>query len=76
LTIEPLLAFDLGLFLTIIKNIGPEKVWLGINSREKFVTLPEPSEAEFLALLAGIESSGITVKLKTTFETRKEKSCR
>jgi len=73
LTIEPVMAFDLDLFLEMIKTVNPEKVWLGINSRSKQCNLPEPSETEFEALADGIQAMGIELKLKTTFEERNQK---
>ncbi|MDA3896063.1 MAG: hypothetical protein PF482_07950, partial [Desulfobacteraceae bacterium] len=73
LTIEPVIAFDLDIFLEMIKGVNPEKVWLGINSREKQVELPEPTETQFKELASGIQSMGIELKLKTTFGDRRFK---
>jgi hypothetical protein len=73
LTIEPVLAFDLNIFLEMINTINPKKVWLGINSRHRQIQLPEPTEADFEALAAGIVDMGIDLKLKTIFADRRKK---
>lgn len=41
-TIEPILDFDLDVFTERIRQIEPEYVWIGFNSRPKQVQLPEP----------------------------------
>lgn len=62
-TIEPVMDFDVQEFANWIIQIKPEYVWLGLNSREKQVQLPEPSPdklREFVGILArhGIEVRG------------------
>lgn len=42
-TMEPIMDFDLEVFLNWIRQIQPEYVWIGFNSRPKQVQLPEPS---------------------------------
>lgn len=55
--------FDVKTFANWIVRIKPEYVWLGLNSREKRVRLPEPSPdklREFVEILVrhGIEVRG------------------
>jgi len=46
-TIEPVMDFDLEEFLDWIRQIKPEYVWIGFNSRPEQVKLPEPSMTKF-----------------------------
>jgi uncharacterized Fe-S cluster-containing radical SAM superfamily protein len=62
-TIEPVMDFDVEEFANWIIEIQPEYVWLGFNSRDKQVHLPEPSPdklREFVGILTrhGIEVRG------------------
>jgi hypothetical protein len=70
LTIEPIMAFDLEPFLEMIRVVEPEVIWIGLNSRPRAVSLPEPTPEEFDALLAGITQMGIPFKRKTAFDKR------
>ena len=49
-TIEPVMQFDLDPFVSWIKDIGPEAVYLGYNSRPQQVQLPSPMQSEFWGL--------------------------
>jgi len=42
-TIEPIMDFELEIFIDWIYQIKPEYVWIGFNSKPKKVQLPEPS---------------------------------
>jgi len=64
ITIEPVMAFDLEPFVSMIKQIQPEYVWLGFNTRPASVRLPEPSAAELEAFVDCLEQSGIDVRGK------------
>ena len=64
-TIEPVMKFDLDLFVTWIKEIGPEAVYLGYNSRPSRVFLPEPTRTEFRELWQKL-SKFTEVRLKET----------
>lgn len=64
-TIEPILEFDFGSFLSRIVAIEPEYVWLGFNSRPRKVQLPEPSEAKVYMFMRRLVDAGIKVKGKT-----------
>ena len=64
-TIEPVMAFDLEIFVDQIKRIHPEAVYLGYNSRPRKVQLPEPSQQEFWALRQAL-SQFTEVRLKDT----------
>lgn len=55
-TIEPVMDFDVKTFAAWIIRIKPEYVWLGLNSRNARLKLPEPSPEklrEFTAILIG-----------------------
>jgi len=65
-TIEPVMDFDLDAFLEWIKQIRPEAVYLGYNSRPEKVSLPEPPKEKFWKLKEQVEQLGIEVKLKNT----------
>lgn len=49
-TIEPILMFDLKEFVTMIKDIEPE--WVNIGADSKGYNLPEPSQEEIKQLVA------------------------
>jgi len=63
-TIEPVMNFDLEVFLDWIVELDPEYVWLGYNSRPKQVTLPEPSKKKMRKLIEGIRDNNIRIKGK------------
>lgn len=54
ITIEPIMSFDLGIFVDMIKSINPDKVYIGANSFKR-IKLPEPSKKEVLALISELE---------------------
>jgi len=64
-TVEPVLDFDLRTFVSWIRKIGPEYVWLGFNSKPKSVTLPEPSEDKVQRFAEKLLDAGIEVRGKT-----------
>ncbi|NLX23994.1 MAG: hypothetical protein GXY55_20275 [Phycisphaerae bacterium] len=64
-TIEPLLDFDLSTFVTWIRRIRPEDVWLGFNSKPESVTLPEPTEEKAQELVNRLTDAGIAIRPKT-----------
>ena len=63
-TLEPLLAFDPDIFLAWIRDLQPEYVWLGFNSKPRSVQLPEPSREEVLRFAESLTQAGITVREK------------
>ena len=63
-TIEPVMDFDLDIFTSWIKNINPEYVWLGYNSKPNSVKLPEPSYKKFVAFATNLINAGIKIKYK------------
>jgi hypothetical protein len=65
ITIEPVLEFDLRIFSAWIRNIRPEYVYLGFNSKPEAVTLPEPSEDKVRMLIQRLLDAGIEVRGKT-----------
>jgi hypothetical protein len=64
-TIEPVMNFDLELLVKMIREIRPEAVYLGYNSRPLKVQLPEPEPAKFWALQQAL-SQFTEVRLKET----------
>jgi len=67
-TIEPLLDFDLEIFLDMILQIDPEYVWIGLNTRPKQVQLPEPSKEKFDALYEKLQNNNIEIRHQTIRE--------
>ena len=55
ITIEPIIKFNTDRFVSIIKGIKPEFVWIGYNSRPKQVQLPEPLLLRTKELIAELE---------------------
>jgi hypothetical protein len=67
LTLEPLLKFDHDVMVEMVREIKPEYVWLGVNSKRRFKALkclPEPSADEFWKLHDAL-SQFVDVKIKT-----------
>ena len=64
ITIEPLMDFDPETFLSWVKVIAPEYVWIGFNSRPKQVRIPEPSKAKVSEFLGMLKTAGVQVKGK------------
>jgi len=65
LTIEPILEFDHDIFLSWIKDVNPEAIWIGYNSKPKSVQLPEPPKENTLAFIKAIYNYGYEVRIKT-----------
>jgi len=65
ITIEPVLDFDLDVFVSWIRAVKPKYVWLGFNSKPESITLPEPSEEKVQALANRLIAAGIEVRGKT-----------
>lgn len=63
-TIEPVLDFDLDVFVHWIKSINPEYVWLGYNSRPKQVQMPEPDEEKIVRFITELKKNNIPIKAK------------
>lgn len=63
-TIEPVLDFDLEIFVAWIKTINPEYVYIGYNSRPKQVQLPEPDPAKLKAFIQQLKKYNIEIKEK------------
>jgi uncharacterized Fe-S cluster-containing radical SAM superfamily protein len=64
ITAEPIMDFDLAMFTKWISKIRPEYLWLGLNSREKRLTLPEPSPEKLYKLAEALINQGIEVRGK------------
>jgi len=65
ITAEPIMDFDLNVFARWIIKIKPEYLWLGLNSHEKSVRLPEPSPEKLYKLAEILLASGIKVRGKS-----------
>ena len=65
-TIEPLMEFDIQPFTRWMKEIDPEYIWTGFNSKPKSVALPEPSEEKTQRLIDALVEAGMTVRGKET----------
>jgi len=63
-TIEPVLDFDVREFAQWIVRIHPEYVWIGLNSRDKQLHLPEPSPEKLREFTSLLVSKGIEVRGK------------
>ena len=63
-TIEPVLDFDLEIFVDWINALKPEYVWLGYNSRPKQVTMSEPNKEKLTAFILELNALDIQVKEK------------
>ena len=61
-TIEPVLDFDLPIFVACIREIRPEYVWLGFNSKPESVELPEPPVEKVQELANELIGTGIEVR--------------
>ena len=69
-TIEPLMDFDAEVFANWVIGIGPERVWLGFNSRPKQVVLPEPSVEKLQGFARVLVAAGIDIHGKRLRGTR------
>ena len=63
-TIEPILDFDMKIFVDWIRTINPECVYIGYNSRPKQVQLPEPDPAKLNAFIQKLKKYNIVIKEK------------
>jgi len=65
-TVEPIMDFDLDPFVKWIKTIEPSVVFIGNNSHQKRVPIPEPTWDKFLTLWRLLRRNGIRVLPKET----------
>lgn len=63
-TIEPIMDFDVDVFSDWIVKIAPEYVWMGLNSQETAVKLPEPSPEKLYQFSEILLQHGIPVRGK------------
>lgn len=63
-TIEPIMDFDLDIFVDWIVNIKPLAVFIGYNSHPKKVQLNEPDMEKTLDLIVALKNKGIRVLTK------------
>ena len=63
-SIEPMMDFDLDIFVGWIVDIKPEHVWLGFNTHPKKVQIPEPSESKVLEFMRMLKAEGIRIREK------------
>ena len=62
-TIEPILDFDLDIFVNWLGKINPKYVWIGYNT-VRTLKLPEPPISKTLKLIQVLDDMGIPIKLK------------
>ena len=63
-TVEPILDFDLEIFVDWIVNIKPLAVFIGYNSHPKEVPLCEPGMEKTLDLIVTLKNKGIRILTK------------
>jgi hypothetical protein len=63
-TCEPLMDFDLLVFVDWIVQVKPERVYVGFNSKPKRVRLPEPSMEKTKAFIGALRAKGVDVRGK------------
>ena len=66
-TIEPVMEFDHRTMLSWIRQLSPQMVWMGYDSKNEGL-FPEPKLDKFMILYNAIGELGIKVKLKTVRE--------
>lgn len=66
ITIEPIMDFDLDVLPVWIKEIGPEFVNIGADSKGH--NLPEPSKKKVVSLIEGLKYYGIEIREKHNLE--------
>ena len=64
ITIEPIMAFDLLEFITMIRYCNPRQVNIGADSNPKRNNLPEPPKEKILELIAKLETFTKVVQKK------------
>jgi hypothetical protein len=69
ITIEPILDFDIDVMEKYIRDIKPEIVWIGYDSRPENNRLPEPTLYKLDMFVGRLRDSGINVKLKLIRES-------
>ena len=63
-TIEPVLDFDTEVFFGWIRDLHPNYVWIGYNSKPGSVTLPEPSPDKLRGFIGMLIEAGIEIRGK------------
>lgn len=66
LTIEPIMKFNMGALLQVIKMARPD--WINIGADSKGCNLPEPTWNEVQDLIQGIRDLGIEVREKSNLD--------
>ncbi len=56
--------FDTDVFFGWIRELHPEYVWLGLNSKPESVVLPEPTPEKLLDFMAMLGREGIEIRGK------------
>jgi len=64
ITIEPIIDFDADVMEKYVRDIKPEILWIGFNSRPKKNVLPEPDLYKLDTFVGRLKKEGIDVKLK------------
>lgn len=69
-TIEPIIEFNLPIFLEMISNLNPSRVYIGYNSRPD-VRLSEPPLVKTQELIRQLRAAGLDVREKLMREARR-----
>jgi len=70
-TIEPVIKMDIALMISWLKEINPETVWIGIDSKKPLIG--EPSLEEFDNYVSKIKAAGFNVNVKTRIRKSRNK---
>jgi hypothetical protein len=72
-TVEPIMDFDLDAFVDWLASIQPKAVFIGYNSEDKAVSLPEPLKKKTWELIHTLGGIGIQVLKKEMRDKRVKK---
>lgn len=64
ITIEPIMDFDFDIMLKWVKQVKPQLVWIGYDSKNEGL-FPEPDMNKFMKLYRAVKKAGIKIKIKT-----------
>ena len=63
-SIEPMMDFDIGPFLSWIHALKPEHIWLGFNAYPHKVQIDEPGDVKVLEFMGTLKAEGIRIREK------------
>jgi DNA repair photolyase len=62
ITIEPIMALDVNLFVLLLRTIEPDFINIGADSKK--CNLPEPSKQDVQNLIKSIQDAGLNIRIK------------